>query len=131
MAGESSEATMEDIAKNRVIAILGILVVIFLLLFLGARGNLSRQRNFANERAARAMDLEDKIVQLEKEKSALSEELKKTQAQLAEEKDTHEAAKKTLSQEQVAESALKVELERVTRLKETLEKDLKEALGKK
>ena len=122
---------MEDIAKNRVIAILGILVVIFLLLFLGARGNLSRQRNFANERAARAMDLEDKIVQLEKEKSALSEELKNTQAQLAEEKSAHEADKKTLSQEQVAESALKVELERVTRLKETLEKDLKEALGKK
>lgn len=122
---------MEDIAKNRVIAILGILVVIFLLLFLGARGNLSRQRNFANERAARAMDLEDKIVQLEKEKSALSEELKNIQAQLAEEKGAHEAAKKTLSQEQVAESALKVELERVTRLKEALEKDLKEALGKK
>jgi uncharacterized protein YlxW (UPF0749 family) len=122
---------MEDIAKNRVIAILGILVVIFLLLFLGARGNLSRQRNFANERAARAMDLEDKIVQLEKEKSALSEELKNVQAQLAEEKEAHGAAKKTLSQEQVAESALKVELERVTRLKETLEKDLKEALGKK
>ncbi|TAN61015.1 hypothetical protein EPN16_04075 [bacterium] len=122
---------MEDIAKNRVIAILGILVVIFLLLFLGAKGNLSRQRNFANERAARAFELEDKIVQLEKEKSAISEELKNIQAQLAEEKGAHDAAKKTLSQEQVAESALKVELERVTRLKETLEKDLKEALGKK
>lgn len=122
---------MEDIAKNRVIAILGILVVIFLLLFLGARGNLNRQKNYAGEKAARVMDLEDKIVQLEKEKFALSEELKNTQAQLGEEKEAHEADKKTLSQEQVAEQALKAELERVTRLKETLEKDLKEALGKK
>lgn len=122
---------MEDIAKNRVIAILGILVIIFLLLFLGANGNLSRQKNYASERAARVMDLEDKIVQVEKEKSALSEELKNVQTQLGEEKAAHEATKKTLSQEQVAESALKVELERITRLKETLEKDLKAALGKK
>lgn len=122
---------MEDIAKNRVIAILGILVIIFLLLFLGANGNLNRQKNYASERAARVMDLEDKAFKLEKEKSALSEELKNAQAQLNEEKSIHEATKKTLSQEQVAESALKVELERITRLKETLEKDLKEALGKK
>lgn len=122
---------MEDIVKNRVIAILGILAVIFLLLFLGARSDLSRQKNFADERAARVMDLEDKIVKLEKEKSALTEDLKNTQAQLTAEKDAHEVDKKTLSQEQVAEQALKVELERITRLKETLEKDLKDALGKK
>ena len=122
---------MEEIVKNRVMAILSILVIIFLLLFIGANSNLSRQRKNASEHAARVMDLEDKIVKLEKEKSALSEDLKNAQAQAAEEKASHEATKKTLSQEQVAEQALKAELERITRLKETLEKDLKEALGKK
>lgn len=122
---------MEDIARNRLIAILGISAVIFFLLFLGARGNLNRQRNYASEKAARVMDLEDKIVQLEKEKSGCAEDLKNTQAGLSEEKAAHEATKKTLSQEQVAEAALKAELERITRLKETLEKDLKDALGRK
>ena len=119
---------MEDIVKNRVIAILVILVIIFFLFWLGAASTASRQRSLATSKAALSMELEEKLVKLEKEKSALTEELKNIQGLLGEEKANHEAARKTLSQEQVAEQALKVELERITRLKEALEKDLKEAL---
>jgi protein subunit release factor A len=39
-----------------------------------------------------------------------------------------EVAKKALLQEQLASQSLKEELEKVTKLKETLEEDLKEAL---
>ncbi len=122
---------MEEIVKNRIMALLGISAVIFFLLFLGANGNLIRQKNNAAQKSARVMDLENEVVTLEKEKSRLSEDQKKSQAQLAEEQASHASTKEKLSQELVAEQALKVELERVTRLKETLEKDLKEALGKK
>jgi len=119
---------MEGVIKNRIIAILAIIGIIFFLLWLAASSTASKQKANADSKAALSMELEEKNVKLEKEKAGLAEELKNAQAQSAEEKTSHEATKKTLSQEQVAEQALKVELERLTRLKEALEKDLKEAL---
>jgi chromosome segregation ATPase len=122
---------MEEIVKNRIMALLGILAVIFFLLFLGARGSLTRHKNDAAAKSALVFDLENNVVTLGKEKSSLSEDLKRVQTQLAQEQAAHTATKEKLSQELVAQQALKVELERVTRLKETLEKDLKDAPGKK
>lgn len=114
---------MDDGVKGRVILILSILAAVFLVLWLGTGRDLSRQKKFATDKAALSMELEEKNAKLEKEKAALKEELRIVQAELAEEKSIHEATRKTLSQEQVAEQALKVELERVTRLNEALEKD--------
>lgn len=120
---------MEDVVKNRVIMILLILVVILFLLWIGSSSAVSRQRSLVVSKAALSMELEEKNAKLEKEKSALVGELKDVKSQLEEEIANLEITKKTLSQEQVAEQALKVELEKITRLKETLETDLKEALA--
>lgn len=119
---------MEGVVKNRIIAILAISGIIFFLLWLAASSTASKQKANASSKAALSMELEEKNVKLEKEKAGLADELKNAQAQLTEERAAHEAAKKALSQEQVAEQVLKVELERVMRLKDVLEKDLKEAL---
>lgn len=120
---------MEGVVKNRIIAILTILGIIFFLLWLTASSTASKQKANASSKAALSMELEEKNVKLEKEKAGLADELKNAQAQLTEERAAHEAAKKALSQEQIAEQVLKVELERVMRLKDVLEKDLKEALA--
>jgi len=120
---------MEEAVKNRVIMILLILSIIFFLLWIEASVSVNRQRTLATNKAALTMELEEKNAKLEKEKSDALGELEKAKTLLSDEKTAHEATKKALSQEQVAEQALKSELESVTRLKETLEKDLKEALG--
>lgn len=117
------------IMKNKVSMILSAAVIIFFLLWLNAVSGVSKQRTLANDKAVLSMELGEKNIKLEKQRSDLSEELKKAQAALAEEKAQHEETKKILSQEQVAEQALKVELERVTRLKEELEKDLKGSMA--
>lgn len=122
---------MDDKAKGRVAVILSVVALIFLALWLGTLKELSNQKRLAVDNAALSMELEEKNAKLEKEKADLSKELKDTQAQLAGEKAEHEITKKTLSQEQVAENALKVELERVTRLNEKLKNDSKEALNVK
>ena len=119
---------MEEGEKNRFIAILILIGIIFFVLWLSAKTELSRQKNVTANKAALSMELEEKNVKLEKEKAALEIELKNSRAHQEEEKDSLEAVKKTLSQEQIAQAALKGELERVTLLKDRLENDLKEAL---
>ena len=122
---------MDDKIKGRVAMILSVVALIFFILWLGALKELSRQKRLAVDKAALSMELEEKNTKLEKEKADLSGELKSTQTQLAGEKAAHEITKKTLSQEQVAENALKVELERVTRVNEKLENNSQEVLDVK
>lgn len=117
----------ESAMKNRVILILVIVAFVSLLLWINSISSISRQKTLATSKAALVYELEEKNVKLEKEKSALSEELRNSRVKLAEEIANHEVTKTILSQEQVAEQALKVELERVTRLKEDMDKDLKDA----
>jgi len=122
---------MDDKVKGRVVMILSVVALIFFILWLGALKELSRQKRLAVDKAALSMELEEKNAKLEKEKADLSGELKSTQTQLVGEKAAHEITKKTLSQEQVAENALKVELERVTRVNEKLENNSQEVLDVK
>ena len=119
---------MEPGEKNRVIAILILVGIIFLVLWLSAKTELSRQKKAITNKSALNMELEEKNVKLEKEKAALEIELKNIFIRSEEEKNSLEAVKKTLSQELIAQAALKSELERVTLLKDSLEEDLKEAL---
>ena len=122
---------MNDKVKGRVVMILSVVALIFFIFWLGTAKELSRQKRLAVDKAALSMELEEKNAKLEKEKADLSKELKDTQVQLTGEKAAHEITKKTLSQEQVAENALKIELERVTRLNEKLENSSKEVLDVK
>mgnify|MGYP001567477845 FL=1 len=122
---------MDDKVKGKVTMILSVVALIFFIFWLGAWKELSRQKRLAADKAALSMELEEKNAKLEKEKADLSGQLKDAQVKLSGEKAAHEITKKTLSQEQVAENALKIELERVTRLNEKLENSSKEVLDVK
>jgi CHASE3 domain sensor protein len=64
----------------------------------------------------------------------LEEKVKELNRLIEDEKKADEVTKKTLTQEQLVNKSLKEELEKVAKLKEKLEEDLKEALvssGKK
>ena len=114
---------MEAGSRNQVVVALGVLVVVVFSLWLGSRTELSRQKNTINVKSALNMELDEKCLRLEKERAQLSQNLKEANIRIEEEKSAQELLKKTLSQELLAEAALKAELERLTLLKESQEKD--------
>ncbi len=114
---------MEEGARNRVIVVLGVLVVVLFSLWLGSRTEASRQKNTINVKSALNMELEEKYLRLEKERARLAQDLKEAGIRIEEEKSAQDLLKKTLSQELLAEAALKAELERLSVLKEGQEKD--------
>jgi len=117
---------MEENIKNRAILILAILTIIFLM---GAIRSCSTAKKLKttlielNREKAVSWDSEQKMNELKKEKAALAKELEDTKAE-------NEITKKALLQEQLVSQSLKEELQKVTKLKEALEDDLKDALVK-
>ena len=122
---------MKEGARNRVIVALGVLVVVIFSLWLGSRTELSRQKNIINVKSALNMELEEKYLRLEKERARLAQDLKEAGIRIEEEKSAQDLLKKTLSQELLAEAALKAELERLSVLKEGQEKDSLNETAKK
>jgi len=115
---------MEESIKSRVILILGILVIIF---FMGTIRSCSTEKKLKltladldREKAAN-WDAEQKTNEFKKEKNILEKELEEV-------KDTYGANKKALLQEQLVNQSLKEELQKVIKLKDKLEEDLKELL---
>ncbi|MDD5044265.1 MAG: hypothetical protein PHH69_03565 [Candidatus Omnitrophica bacterium] len=114
---------MEDFNKNQFILIL----VISNLIFVIATLSLGRQV-YKNKQALRSemnlrFDLEAKEAEFNKLLAKAQENTKAVQRALEEEKATHQETKKILNE-------TRDELEKTTKLKDTLEEDLKEALVK-
>lgn len=117
---------MEESLKNRFILILAILVIIF---FVGTIRSCDTEKRLKtalielDKEKAISWDTEQKINGLKEEKAALENKLEEVTA-------AQEVAKKALLQEQLVNQSLKEELDKVGKLKDKLEEDLKEALVK-
>lgn len=119
---------MEEVIKNRIILVLFILNVI---LFIGAVSscrNVQQYKSIQQEEIAKRLDAEEKLSKSVQEKSDLETKLNNLAKESEEEKAVHEVTKKALVQEQLNNQSLKEELEKLTKLKEALEENLKEAL---
>jgi len=117
---------MEENIKNRVILILAILTAIFLVGTMRSCSTSKKLKNTSIEldkQKSASWDAEQKMNELKKEKAAVEKELGDTKAE-------NETNKKALLQEQLVNQSLKDELQKVTKLKEALEADLKDALVK-
>jgi len=119
---------MEEAIKNKLILILSILCVIFVLSLIGSCSNSFRQGNLRNKEMITRLDLEEKMSKYLQEKAALDKKISSLSGELTETKTDLEATKKALVQEQLVSQSLKDELNKITKLKETLEENLKEAL---
>ncbi len=117
---------MEENIKNRAILVLAILTVIFLM---GAVRSCSTAKKLKitlmdlDKEKSLSWDSQQQMNELKKEKAALAKELEDL-------KSDNEATKKTLLQEQLVSQSLKDELQKVNKLKEAVEGDLKDALVK-
>lgn len=119
---------MEEEIEKRIILILTILTVIFFLVAVRSCSDVQKYRKAKDKETAFRFEIEDKMNKFLQEKQGYEEKVKNAFLALEEEKAAHQASKKALVQEQLVDQSLKEELEKVTKLKEALEEDLKEAL---
>jgi hypothetical protein len=121
---------MEESLKNRIIIALVILALIFLIGMIKSCSDSGRYKiNGSNEMRTR-IDCEEKLNNFSKEKAAIENKANAATEALEEERAALAATKKALLQEQLVSQSLKEEIEKITKLKEALEEDLKEALVK-
>ncbi|MCX5708409.1 MAG: hypothetical protein NTY14_05505 [Candidatus Omnitrophica bacterium] len=121
---------MEENLKGRLILILGISNLIFVLLWVSSCNNERKFKFAFNKEMDTRLESEKKVFEFDKIKAVLEEKVNKVQQELAQDKAALESNKKSLAQEQLISSSLKSELDKISRLKEALEEDLKEALVK-
>ena len=124
---------MDEALKNRIVIILAILSAVFFFGTLSSCNSAIRQKAARDKEMAARLALEEKTSKYVQEKSALEEKAKAKEKEAQELKAALEAAQKALAQEQLVDQSLKEELQKVTKLKETLEEDSNQALlnGKK
>jgi len=119
---------MEEVMKNKLILALIILTLIFFISSVSSCFSNRRQKVDRDREVALRMDLEEKLSKSVGEKTKLENRVKELERLMEENNKAHEVTKSALSQEQLINKSLRDELEKITKLKEALEEDLKEAL---
>lgn len=121
---------MEESLKDRIILILLTLTVIFFIGTVSSCSSAIRSKANRDKEMLARIELEERISKFTQDKTAVDSRLNSISSELEAEKSAHEATKKTLLQEQLVNQSLKEELQKITKLKEALEEDLKDALVK-
>ena len=120
--------------NNFVVGFLVVLVVICLVSAVGMASKLTQKdKQLQNETALR-LQTEEQSQGIVNEKASLDKKIQELTKALDEEKILNAATQKELTQEQLVVKALKEELEKTVKLKDSLEDSLKESLkgsGKK
>ncbi len=119
---------MEEGLKNKLIFILIILSCIFLVIAFESCNKSHKNKISLEQEMVTRMELEENLHKAAQGKNSLLQELNSIKSFLEEEKASHQATKKSLVQEQLVNQSLTEELQKITKLKEALEEDLKEAL---
>jgi cell division protein FtsL len=119
---------MEESVKNRIILILLVLTVIFLLGAVSSCNNARRLKVARDKEMITRLDLEEKMSKFTQEKSTVDNKLNTLNQALEGEKLAHQVTQKSLLQEQLISKSLTEELQKITKLKDKLEEDLKETL---
>jgi type II secretory pathway pseudopilin PulG len=124
---------MDESLKNRIVIILAILAAVFFFGTLSSCNSALRQKAARDKEMAARLALEERTSKYAQEKSALEEKAKAKENEVVELKAALETAKKTLVQNELVSQSLKEELQKVTKLKDNLEAELKQGLvdGKK
>jgi len=110
---------MDEQLKDRILIALAILTVICLILAINSSIAVQRHKKTLQKEMVLRLDAEEKLTDL----APKIAELENTKSNL-------EGTTKSLENLQVINKELRAELEKMTKLKETLEEDLKEALIK-
>ena len=119
---------MESLFKNRPVLVLSVLCALLFVLNIGSCVNLRSKVCAYRKEMAQRFDVEEKIAKLSQEKALLAQSLKAQENESQEDRSALEAAKKALLQEQLVCQTIKDDLQKLTKINESLELKLKESL---
>ena len=119
---------MEEAVKNKTILILSVLCLVFFLISLGSCSSMLQYKRVKDKETASRFDLEEKVNKLIQEKTLYETKMNSVNEEVNKAKATADGAVKALQQEQMVSQSLKYDLDKVTKLNQKLEDDLKEAL---
>ncbi len=117
--------------KDKAIVILAVLSVLLFVLNIGSCINASNQNALRKKEMLQRLDVEEKTSKTLQERTGLAEKLAAREKELDEARVTIEAAKRALAQEQMNNISLKEELDKVVKLKDALQEELKKRPAKK
>ncbi|MFA5199832.1 MAG: hypothetical protein WC442_02835 [Candidatus Omnitrophota bacterium] len=118
---------LNEALKNRIVIILAVLLAIFFFSSLSSCNSAMRIKASRDKEMANRIVLEEKMSKFSQDRSSLEEKAKAKEKEAEELKQALDTANKSLVQEQLINQSLKEELEKMTKLKDTLETDLKQA----
>lgn len=117
---------LNDALKNRAAIILTVLSALFFLSAVSSCNSAIHQKARGNKELAARLALEEKISKFSFDRSALEEKAKAKEKEAQELKAALDNANKSLVQEQLISQSLKEELQKETKLKESLEDNLQQ-----
>jgi septal ring factor EnvC (AmiA/AmiB activator) len=117
-----------DVLKNRIVIVLGILNVIFLLIAVNSCSQSKKCLDVKHREEIMRYDAQQELNKVSNDKLAIEDKMRKVEGDLTQANASVETAQKALLQEQLINKSLKAEIEKVSRLKDALEQDLKNAL---
>ncbi|MFZ5800199.1 MAG: hypothetical protein ACOY3D_02330 [Candidatus Omnitrophota bacterium] len=115
---------VDEQVQNKVLLAAIILAVVCLVLAISSGIAASKNKLALQREMALRLEVEEKLAGISSKSTTLESDLKSSQEQLMQ-------TKTALEQERLSNEALRTELDKLTKLKEQLEKDLKEALFSK
>ncbi|MDD5060289.1 MAG: hypothetical protein PHY35_04120 [Candidatus Omnitrophica bacterium] len=118
---------LNEALKNRIVIILAVLLAIFFFSSLSSCNSAMRIKASRDKEMANRIVLEEKMSKFSQDRSSLEEKAKAKEKEAEELKQALDTANKSLVQEQLINQSLKEELEKITKLRDTLETDLKQA----
>jgi uncharacterized membrane protein YhiD involved in acid resistance len=118
-----------DALKNRIVIVLGVLNVVFLLIAVNSCSQCKKCIDVKRKEEIMRYDAERELNRVSNDKAAFEEKMLKAEAALTQASGAAESAQKAFAQEQLVNKSLKAEIAKLSRLKDALEQDLKNALG--
>ena len=120
---------MGETLKIRVMLGLAILCAILVVTNLSSCGTTRSQETKWRHEMAQRLDSEEKANKAQLEQSSLAAKLQKSEGKLQETEKALDATKKALIQAQLVNQNLQGEVDKLSKLKDALEEDLKTALA--
>jgi len=120
---------IKTLFQEKPVLMLAILSLVLFVFNIGSCISSYGQNTELKKEMAQRLDTEEKMTRANQEKAALLEKLKIKEKESEEDKAALQATRKALTQEQLVCRNLQDELEKVTKLKEALEDNLKKALA--
>jgi len=117
-----------EVLKNRIVIVLGILNVIFLLIAVNSCSQSRKYIDVKHKEEIKRYDAEQELNKVSNDKLEIEDKMRKVEEALSQAGAAVESSQKMLLQEQLVNKSLKAEIEKLRRLNDALEQDLKNTL---